>query len=105
MVFVSPAPASIIFQSTTFALPKIFDERVQGMAAALSARLQQHPGAADREIATVIGALVFTVFAVASLTQLVVGEAFDHYGAGRIFMIAAGTQVIFFIAMPGLETA
>src|SRR5689334_10687208 len=33
IVFLTTAISSIIFQSTTFALPKIFDERLQGIAA------------------------------------------------------------------------
>ena len=32
IVFITAAISSIIFQSTTFALPKIFDERLQGIA-------------------------------------------------------------------------
>ncbi|MEC7574490.1 MAG: MFS transporter, partial [Pseudomonadota bacterium] len=32
IVFVTAAVGSILFQSTTFALPKIFDERLQGLA-------------------------------------------------------------------------
>lgn len=104
IVFFTTAVSSIIFQATTFALPKIFDERMQGLAAELSDWLQ-HASPVDGEIATVIGGLVFTVFAVASLAQLVVGSALDRYGARRIFMIAAGVQVIFFLAMPGLENA
>ena len=37
IVFVTAAVSSIVFQSTTFALPTIFDERLQGLAAALVA--------------------------------------------------------------------
>ena len=32
IVFLTTAVSSIIFQSTTFALPKMFDERLQGIA-------------------------------------------------------------------------
>ncbi len=32
IVFLTTAVSSIVFQSTTFALPKIFDERLQGIA-------------------------------------------------------------------------
>ena len=38
IVFLTTAVSSIIFQSTTFALPKIFDERLQGLAALTSAQ-------------------------------------------------------------------
>ena len=37
IVFLTTAISSIIFQSTTFALPKIFDERLQGIGATLAA--------------------------------------------------------------------
>jgi len=106
IVFLTTAVSSIIFQSTTFALPKIFDERLQGLAASLAASLSARldsvavPGQAD--VATMVGALAFTVFAVASMAQLIVGSMLDRFGPRRVFMGVALIQIVFFSAMPGL---
>ena len=86
IVFVTTAVSSIIFQSTTFALPKVFDERLQGLAST----------------ATGLGQLAFLVFAVASIGQLVVGYYLDRLGPRIVFMVAAVLQLIFFALMPGL---
>lgn len=102
IVFLTTAVSSIIFQSTTFALPKIFDERLQGLAASLS-QGSLSGGDSDREnIATVIGSLAFIVFGVASIAQLVVGSMLDRFGPRRVFMTVAAMQLVFFSAMPGL---
>ncbi len=101
IVFLTTAVASIIFQSTTFALPKIFAERLTGLAGSLAARADSlAPG--DAETATAIGALAFIVFAVASLAQVVVGFLLDRLGPRRVFMGVAGLQIVFFSLMPGL---
>lgn len=102
IVFLTTAVASIIFQSTTFALPKIFDERLGGFAAEISAWIgRAAPG--DAELATTVGVLAFVVFAVASFAQLAVGLALDRLGPRPVFMTAAAMQVVFFLAMRGLE--
>ena len=103
IVFLTTAVSSIIFQSTTFALPKIFDERLQGLAASLSSWADNLavPGQAD--VATMVGTLAFVVFAVASMAQLVVGLMLDRVGPRRVFMGVAGLQIVFFSAMPGLH--
>ena len=104
IVFLTTAVSSIVFQSTTFALPKIFDERLRGFAGEIAAWLDRAaPG--DAEMATTIGLLAFTVFAVASLAQLAVGSSLDRFGPRRVFMAVAAMQVVFFAAMPGLEGA
>lgn len=101
IVFLTTAVASIIFQSTTFALPKIFAERVSGLASALATRADSlAPG--EAETATAIGGLAFLVFAVASMAQVVVGLLLDRIGPRRVFMGVAALQVVFFLAMPGL---
>jgi MFS family permease len=87
IVFFTTAVSSIIFQSTTFALPKVFDERLQGIAGS----------------ATLIGWLAFLVFAVASMAQLVVGRLLDVLGPRTVFMGAALLQLIFFSVMPGFH--
>ncbi|MEM0991119.1 MAG: MFS transporter [Pseudomonadota bacterium] len=102
IVFLTTAVSSIIFQSTTFALPKIFDERLQDLATRAAAALDGvTPGNTD--VATLIGATAFLVFAVASLAQLAVGLSLDRIGPRRVFMVVAVIQIVFFAAMPGLE--
>jgi MFS family permease len=86
IVFLTTAVSSIVFQSTTFALPKVFDERLGGLAMS----------------ATTIGQLAFVVFAVASIGQLIVGHFLDRLGPRTVFVTAAALQVAFFAAMPGL---
>ena len=103
IVFVTAAVSSIIFQSTTFALPKIFDERMQGIAAELAAWLKGAGLSAHADIATMVGAFAFIVFAVASMAQLVVGSMLDRFGPAPVFMTVAAMQVVFFALMPGLH--
>jgi MFS family permease len=86
IVFLTTAVSSIVFQSTTFALPKVFDERLGGVAIS----------------ATALGQLAFLVFALASIGQLIVGHFLDRLGPRAVFMTAAAVQVVFFILMPGL---
>lgn len=105
IVFFTTAVSSIVFQSTTFALPKIFDERMQSLARDLTAWLNAGGVAASGDVATVVGGLAFTVFAVASLAQLVVGIALDRFGPRNVFLITASIQVIFFGLMPGMKDA
>ena len=93
IVFATTALSSIIFQSTTFALPKIFDERLQDLAHFLS----------TKDAATTIGGLAFAVFAVASMAQLIVGKLLDRLGPRPVFMTVAIIQIVFFAAMPGLR--
>ncbi|CAN5384420.1 MFS transporter [soil metagenome] len=104
IVFVTTAVSSLVFQSTTFALPKIFDERLQGIATEMTQWLTASGvTAAKGDIATMVGAFTFIVFAVASLAQLVVGSLLDKLGPRMVFMIVAVIQVVFFAAMPGLR--
>jgi MFS family permease len=86
IVFLTTAVSSIVFQSTTFALPKVFDERLGGLTLS----------------ATLIGQLAFLVFAVGSVGQLIVGHYLDRLGPRSVFIAAASIQVVFFAAMPGL---
>jgi MFS family permease len=87
IIFCTAALSSIVFQSTTFALPKVLAERVGGIAGS----------------ATVIGWLAFVVFAIASMAQLVVGRLLDTLGPRVVFMGVAAMQVVFFLLMPGLK--
>jgi MFS family permease len=86
IVFLTTAVSSIVFQSTTFALPKVFDERLTSIAPS----------------ATAIGQLAFIVFALASLGQLIVGHFLDKLGPRTVFVTAAAIQMVFFAIMPGL---
>jgi MFS family permease len=105
IVFVTTAVSSVIFQATTFALPKIFDERLQGIIAKSVALLESLglPGRVD--LATMVGWFAFVVFVVASFAQLVVGSLLDRIGPRRVFMGAAAIQVVFFALMAGLQDA
>ncbi len=85
VIFFTTAVSSIIFQGTTFSLPKVFDERLETIAPS----------------ATMVGWLAFLVFAIASLAQVVVGKLLDTYGPRRVFAVVAIIQVIFFSLMPG----
>jgi MFS family permease len=85
IVFFSTAIGGLIFQSTTFTLPKVFDERLAGLAAS----------------ATEVGTWAFLVFAVAALAQLVVGYLIDRHSVRNVFMGIAIVQAAMFSAMPG----
>jgi MFS family permease len=104
IVFVTTAVSSVVFQSTTFALPKMFDERLAGLAQGLADRIDG-AAAGQGDVATVVGMLAFLVFAVASMAQLVVGAMLDRFGPRAVFMTVATMQVAFFALMPGLTDA
>lgn len=99
IVFVTTAVSSVIFQSTTFALPKIFDERLRGLADQLSQLTSSEGGG----IATWVGTLAFLIFTVASMAQLIVGALLDRFGPRTVFLVLAAMQLVFFAMMPGLE--
>ena len=86
IIFFTTAVAGIVFQGSTFALPKVFEERLGGIAST----------------ATMLGWLTFIVFAVASFSQLVVGKMLDTHGPRKVFIGVACVQVVFFTLMPGL---
>lgn len=87
IILFTTALGGIIFQSTTFALPKVLDERLGGLAVS----------------ATMVGWYAFLVFAVAALAQLVVGYLLDRHSARAVFIGVAALQAIFFALMPGLQ--
>jgi MFS family permease len=103
IVFVTTAVSSLIFQSTTFSLPKVFDERLQGIAHDVTSWLSATGLPAQGDIATALGAFTFAVFAMASMAQLVVGSLLDRYGPRSVFLGAATVQIVFFALMPGLS--
>ena len=87
IVMVTTALGGIVFQSTTFALPKIFDERLAGIAVS----------------ATLVGWYTFLAFAFAALAQLVVGYMLDNHSLRLVFLVVAVSQVAFLAMMPGLQ--
>ena len=80
IVFVTTAVSSVIFQSTTFALPKMLDERLSGLARDIALWLGGAAQAGEGGVATAIGALTFIVFAAASTAQLAVGVMLGAFG-------------------------
>ncbi len=72
IVFLTTAVSSIIFQATTFALPKIFDERMQGLATEITKWSSSFLKIGQEDVATIVGVLAFFTFAIASIAQLVV---------------------------------
>lgn len=87
IIFFSTAIGGLIFQSTTFALPKVFDERLLELAPS----------------ATAIGTYAFVVFTIAAVAQLVVGYLVDNHSVRTVFAAVAGLQTVFFFAMIELD--
>jgi MFS family permease len=83
IIFFTTAVGGLTFQSTTFALPKVFDERLHDLAVS----------------ATAIGWYAFLVFAAAAFAQLVVGYLLDRYSVRSIFVFLAGFETLFFVLM------
>ncbi|MEM1200375.1 MAG: MFS transporter [Pseudomonadota bacterium] len=83
VIFFTTALGGLVFQSTTFALPKVLDERATDIAAS----------------ATLIGWLAFFAFAVGSVGQLIVGSLVDRVSPRLVFLGVAAMQVVFFAAM------
>lgn len=77
----------LIFQSTTFALPKVFEERLQDIAGT----------------ATSIGFYTFLVFGIAAFAQLAIGYLLDKYAARTILLSVAILQAILFAMMMNLS--
>ena len=97
-VYMTAVLGSIVFQSTTVALPEIFEERLVGLATMISDTLASF----KLESASVIGALAFLVFAAASLAQLVTGHMLDKWGARPTLALVTIVQTIALLLMPGL---
>ncbi len=83
IIIFTTALGGLIFQSTTFALPKVFTERLGDIAGT----------------ATLIGWYSFLVFGLAAFAQLVVGYLVDHYSVRLVFAGVAALQAVFFYAM------
>jgi len=85
VIFFSTAVGGLVFQSTTFSLPKVFDERLGELALT----------------ATSVGSFAFVVFALASVGQLIVGFLLDRISLKLVFLVVAGIQALFFALMVG----
>jgi len=83
IIVLTTAVGGLIFQSTTFALPKMFDERLTDIAGS----------------ATAVGGYAFLVFTIAAFAQLVVGYLVDHHSVRTVFAFVAGLQAVFFAIM------
>jgi len=86
IVFMTSSLGGLVFQSTTFTLPKVFDEQLGDLAVSASD----------------VGWFAFLVLAVAAVGQLIVGYLVDRLPVRRIFMVVAALQVSLFAIMPGL---
>ncbi|NQU69631.1 MAG: MFS transporter [Rhodospirillales bacterium] len=89
VIFISTGLGGLVYQSTTFSLPKIFDERLGDLAGS----------------ATMIGWYAFLVFAIAAFAQIVVGWLVDRHSIRLVFGFVAGLQILFFAIMPNLTGA
>jgi len=85
VIFFSTAVGGLVFQSTTFSLPKVFDERLGELAVT----------------ATSVGSFAFVVFALASVGQLIVGYLLDRVSLKLVFLVVAAIQAVFFTLMVG----
>lgn len=83
IVIITTALGGLIFQSTTFSLPKVFDERISDIAVT----------------ATMVGWYSFLVFSVAAIGQLVVGFLVDNHSIRTVFAVVALFQAVFLTVM------
>ncbi len=80
IIIISTALGGLIFQSTTFALPRIFSERLEGLNVS----------------ATTIGWYAFLTFTLAAFAQVLVGYMVDNYSIRTVFAFVALMQAAFF---------
>ncbi len=101
IAFITAALSSLIFQSTSFSIPKLFDERLPVLSQDILTWLKATGLAGRADLATMVGVFTFIVFSVASFAQLIVGGLLDRYGPRSVFVVAAAVQIVFFSLMPG----
>ena len=87
IIIFTTAAGGLIFQSTTFALPKIFGERLVEFAGS----------------ATLVGWYTFLVFSLAAFAQLLIGYLVDHHSVRIVFATVAICQAFFFFLMLHLD--
>ena len=86
VIAITTTLGSFIFQSMTFALPKLLEERLSDVS----------------ESATVIGGSAFAVFAIASFAQVVIGHLVDRHSIRTVFAVVAGLQIPAFMLVVGV---
>ena len=97
-VYLTAVLGSVVFQSTTVALPEILEERMAGLANAGATMF----ASLHVDSASVIGAFAFLVFAIASLAQLVTGQMLDRFGARPTLALVTSVQIAAFLILPGM---
>jgi MFS family permease len=87
ILLIATACGGVIFNSTTVAMPKVFDERLQALA-------QTHLG---------IGALVALVYSVAAFAQVGMGALIDRFELRRLMIGIALVQIPLLALAASLE--
>ena len=87
IIAVTTTLGSFIFQSMTFALPKILEERLVGVL----------------ESASALGGSAFAVFAIASMAQILIGHLVDRHSIRTVFAFVAGLQIPAYMLVVGLS--
>jgi MFS family permease len=86
VIAITTTLGSFIFQSMTFALPKLLEERLSNVY----------------ESATAIGGSAFAVFAIASFAQVAIGHLVDRHSIRTVFAVVAGLQIPAFMLVVGV---
>ncbi len=89
VVLISTAIGGLIFQSTTFALPKVFEERLSDFAGS----------------ATMVGFYASIVFCIGSIAQIIVGVLAERYSIRLVFAGVAILQILFLGLMESMSGA
>lgn len=87
IIVFTTAIGGLNYQSGTFALPEILEERLEGAV----------------DSATEIGAYAFVIFAVASFAQLAIGYLVDRHSVRTVFAFVAAVQALFLLLMMNLS--
>jgi len=86
VIAITTTLGSFIFQSMTFALPKLLEERLSDVYGS----------------PTAIGGSAFAVFGIASFAQVVIGHLVDRHSIRTVFAVVAGLQIPAFMLVVGV---
>jgi MFS family permease len=89
IVLVASICGGVIFNSTTVAMPKVFDERLQSLVSTTLG----------------VGVLIFFVYAIAAMAQLIVGYLIDRHPIRNVFVTVAAMQVLLLFLASGSQQA